>query len=243
MQPFTFYAVYNNKHKDQLTLKLNHILLFFILLGSAPIINAQDAEEYIEFNDRKTVVHGVYVGINLLYGKINDAGTFSFEGHVAYVLNQKLIIGLGWTSFYSQQNFEQFSFSNDIDFAGGYGGFHIEPILFSEKRVNLSFPVLIGMGYVGYLDKVFDRDGTNPLLINNERDEIFVIEPGINILYNISRYVQLEAGIRYRFSDKIDLEPHYITDINGFSTGLGIRMGVFNMGRNRYKKNIDSNNH
>lgn len=242
MQPFKLYTVYTYGCQNKLNLKLRKTILFFILLGSIPSMNAQDSNDYIEFNDRKNVVHGIYVGVNFFYGKMNNADTYSFESQVAYVVNQKLILGLGWTSFYSEQNFDQFSFSDDIDFAGGYGGFHIEPILFSEKRVNLSFPVLTGIGYVGYLDKIFDRDGTNELLINNHSDLIFVIEPGVNVLYNISRYVQLEAGFRYRISSKIDLEPNYITSINGFSAGLGIRLGVFNMGRNRYKKNIEPNN-
>ncbi|NJB69794.1 hypothetical protein GGR42_000256 [Saonia flava] len=219
---------------------MKRLLFLFALAGCLQSMNSQDTDAYFEFNDRKTVVHGVYVGVNFFYGKIDNANTYSFESHVAYVVDRKLILGLGWTSFYSEQNFTQFTFSDDIDFAGGYGGFHIEPILFSEKKVNLSLPVLIGLGYVGYLDKVFDRDGTNELLINNNNDLVFVVEPGINVLYNISRYVQLEAGIRYRISDKIDLEPHYIKNINGFSAGLGIRLGVFNLGRNRYKKNIET---
>ena len=60
------------------------------------------------------------------------------------------------------------------------------------------------------------------------------------MLYNISRYIQFEAGVKYRFSSRLNLESDYdISRINGFSAGLGIKVGVFNMGRNRYKKNID----
>lgn len=238
-QPFTNYTVHSSKQTDGfLQMKSKQSILFFVLSGMMFLGMAQENEDYIEFNDRKTVVHGVYTGINLYYGEIDGKNTCSFEGQVAYVANRKLILGLGWTSFYSNQNFTQFDFSDDIDFAGGYGGFHIEPIFFSKKRVNLSLPVLTGIGYVGYLDEIFDRNETNELLINKHNDLVFVIEPGVNLLFNISRYVQLEAGVRYRISDKIKLAPNYITNINSFSAGLGIRVGVFNMGKNRYKKNL-----
>ena len=51
---------------------------------------------------------------------------------------------------------------------------------------------------------------------------------------NVSRYVQLEAGVKYRVSSKFNLSPEYnISDINGFSAGVGVKLGVFNMGRNR----------
>ncbi|MEM9646990.1 MAG: hypothetical protein AAF969_00805, partial [Bacteroidota bacterium] len=124
----------------------------------------------------------------------------------------------------------------NLDFAGGYAGLHVEPILFGKSKLNLSFPVMIGAGAVVYVednnrdvDIDFDR---------NDWDEVFVVEPGVNLLFNLSRFVQLEAGMRYRFSSRIDLEPNRVKNINGFSAGFGIKVGIFNMGRNRYKKHI-----
>ena len=63
-------------------------------------------------------------------------------------------------------------------------------------------------------------------------------EPGVSALFNISRYLQIEAGVKYRFSSRINLPPTRTVNINGFSAGIGIKVGVFNMGRNRYKKNV-----
>ncbi|MCG8522464.1 MAG: hypothetical protein MI744_09710, partial [Pseudomonadales bacterium] len=70
-------------------------------------------------------------------------------------------------------------------------------------------------------------------------DYIFVYEPGVSLLFNINRYVRLEATGKYRFSSKIELEQQALDRINGFSVGLGIKVGIFNMGKNRYKKQID----
>ncbi|MGB3152474.1 MAG: hypothetical protein WBB27_17600, partial [Maribacter sp.] len=88
---------------------------------------------------------------------------------------------------------------------------------------------------VGYInvDHDYDQD-----LNEDDFDGIFVAEPGVSLLFNVSRYLQLEAGMKYRFSSEIDLAPGDLKRINGFSAGIGVKMGIFNMGRNRYRKNI-----
>ncbi len=39
------------------------ITFFFILIGITSKITAQESQDYIEFNDRKNIVHGFYLGI------------------------------------------------------------------------------------------------------------------------------------------------------------------------------------
>tara|TARA_R110002073_G_scaffold128999_3_gene275143 strand:- start:105923 stop:106567 length:645 start_codon:yes stop_codon:yes gene_type:complete len=208
-------------------------LLFFILLtGMSLYSHAQKSNDYIEFNDRKNTVHGVYLGISAYYGQINNKDTYIGSLKIAYVSNQEFEIGLVGTAFYSEQNINGTDFTN-ADLVGAYGGFHIEPILFSKHKVNLSFPILFGGGAVG----VVEGDITNSNTKVPEWDAVFAVEPGVSILYNISRYVQIEMGAKYRFLSKLDLDTTSITDANGFSAGVGIKIGVFNMGRNRYKKN------
>ena len=46
------------------------LLFFLILLQVVASTNAQESNDYVEFNDRKNVVHGVYLGIAGSYGKI-----------------------------------------------------------------------------------------------------------------------------------------------------------------------------
>ncbi|WP_108868254.1 hypothetical protein [Aquimarina aquimarini] len=220
------------------------IIFLFTLIGSISISLAQENKDYIEFNDRKNILHGVYLGFNGSFGEINNRGTIALNLKLAYVANQKFEFGIAGVNFYSDQNsLEGVEFNTDEkiegDLIGGYLGLHFEPIFFTPSIVNLSFPVLIGGGAVGYIDGLKKIDDNEDELSIRDWDEIFVIEPGINVLFNISRYVQLEAGVKYRFSSKFNLHPQATaTRINGYSIGLGIKMGVFNLGRNRYKKNI-----
>ncbi|MBW1298179.1 hypothetical protein [Aquimarina litoralis] len=200
-------------------------LLFVIIIFCFETI-AQDVD-YIEFNDRKNILHGIYLGVDAGYGKIDD----NIEGvligtKLAYVANKKMELGVALRGFASR-NAINTTFNIVDELFVVYGGFHVENILFSESKVKVSFPALMGIGYI---------QGSGALTKNE--DMMLVLEPGVNILYNINKFIQLETGIKYRFSSPIDLIPSdVVNNINGISFGIGIKMGVFNLGENRYKKN------
>ena len=213
------------------------VLLLVSLLGIVGF--AQDDEEYVEFNDRNNVVHGVYLGLSMRYGEIDDADTYMGGFKVAYVANQQFEVGFEGNFIYSDQDVFNTALSRREDLIGAYGGLHLEPIFFSKSRVNLSFPLLVGGGAIGVVGDNFNNNDFEEELNEDDFDAVFVAEPGISALFNVNRYLQVEAGVKYRFSSKINLVNSPVDRINGFSTGIGIKVGVFNMGRNRYKKNID----
>ncbi|MFK7813473.1 MAG: hypothetical protein AB8B59_13350 [Maribacter sp.] len=217
----------------------NQKISFTILFLCISVLSfSQEDEDYVEFNDRNSVVHGVYLGLTMRAGEINDAESFIGGLKIAYVANQQFEVGFEGNFIYSNQDY--FNIENDRteDLIGAYGGLHLEPIFFSKSRVNLSFPILIGAGAIGQIGNNFNNEDFEEELTEEDFDFVFVAEPGVSALFNISRYLQLEAGVKYRFSSKIDLANSPVNRINGFSGGLGIKVGVFNMGRNRYKKNI-----
>ena len=216
-------------------MKIIQNLFIALFLATCFCANSQEkSDNYIEFNDRNNIVHGVYLGISGYYGRIEGKDTYTASFKIAYVSNQEFEIGFVGTGFYSDQNIAGDNFT-DASLLGFYGGFHIEPILFSKRKVNLSFPILFGGGAVGVVDGKYNPRET---YFNDEWDAVFAFEPGINILYNLSRYVQLEFGVKHRFLSNLGLDLTTIESVNGFSFGMGFKIGVFNMGRNRYKKKI-----
>lgn len=223
-------------------MKQSKTILIFLLLCCCIQIYAQDNEDYIEFNDRRNIVHGVYIGLSTSYGEVDGIRAALGSVKIAYVANRQLEIGFVGTVFYADQNLPNVFPNNNGDLIGAYGGLHLEPIFFGQKKINLSFPLLLGSGVVGYIEDTEFRDDFEFDENGEDWDVAFVIEPGVSLLYNISRYAQLEIGAKYRFSSQIRLEPASITNINGFSVGFGFKLGVFNLGRNRYKKNIADEN-
>lgn len=215
------------------------IVFLFLSIGHFFYTNAQDSKDYIEFNDRNNIVHGVYLGFNGGYGKIKDKDTYIIGLKLAYVANKQLEIGFVTKVLHSNQEISGVFSSNTADLGAVYSGLHLEPIFFSKSKFNLSFPLLIGGGASGYFNTDWD-EGEIERRQEEDWDAIFIVEPGVNILYNISRYIQIEAGVQYRFSSKIQLTPNTISRINGISVGVGIKLGVFNLGRNRYKKSIQN---
>lgn len=234
MQPFQNVVVFKATTEIR-TMINNKLVLPFLLVCCISWAQDQEDSGFIEFNDRRNVVHGVYLGLSTYYGEIDGKDTYLGGLKIAYVANRQFEVGFAGVFLYSEQD-NPMTLNEDL--IGGYGGLHLEPILFSKSMVNLSFPMLIGAGGVGYLSNDFDDPIDSGDINDDDVDAVFVFEPGMNVLFNISRYLQLEAGIRYRFSSKLDLEFNSLSRINGFSGGVGIKVGVFNMGRNRYKKHL-----
>lgn len=202
------------------------------------VVSAQDEnDDYLEFNDRNNIVHGVYLGLTTEFGEIDGKNAYLGGLKIAYVANQQFEVGFVGKFFYSEQDVFNNNLSRTEDLIGVYGGLHIEPILFSKSRINLSFPLLVGAGAVGYIDNDFDDDFDEEIT-EDDLDGFVVVEPGVSLLFNVNRFLQFETGVKYRFSSKIDLVPGNLNNINGFSAGIGVKVGIFNMGRNRYKKNI-----
>ncbi len=220
-------------------MKNQKIIFALLLLFTVFMARAQnDDGDYITFNDRRNVVHGVYIGLTMGYGEIDGQNTYVGSFKIAYVANQQFEVGLLLKGLYSEQDIFNPRSNTRDDLLASYAGFHLEPILFGKSRVSLSFPLLIGGGAVGYIERNIGRNSDDFDLENDDIDPIFVLEPGVNALFNISRFVQLEAGIKYRFSSKIELADSPIDRINGFTGEIGIKLGIFNMGRNRYKKTL-----
>lgn len=210
----------------------------FLILGNILTIYAQDEpKDYLEFNDRNNVVHGVYLGLTLGAGEIEGEPSYMSGLKLAYVANQQFEVGFAANFLYSPQDLYIAPSTRNQDLIAIYGGLHLEPIFFSKKLISLSFPLLIGGGAVGYIEDDYD-ERFDPEPTEDDFDAVFIIEPGISAQFNLSRYLQIEVGVTYRFSSEIELRPSPIERINGLTAGVGIKVGVFNMGRNRYKKKL-----
>lgn len=214
-------------------MKTTILTLFIVLNFISTIMYSQqtDTLDYIEFNDRRNILHGIYLGLDIGYGEIDGRNNTPILGaKLAYVANRRMELGFAVRGFYSELKDVDRSFNSDFDAYGIYGGFHIENVIFDKRKVKLSIPLLLGIGYI---------QGSGPFLKNS--DMMGVLEPGLNALYNVNKYVQFECGLKYRFSTPIDPVPNVIDNINGLSFIIGTKVGVFNLGKNRYKKQLKTN--
>ncbi|WP_420571230.1 hypothetical protein [Kordia sp.] len=210
--------------------------VFTLFIFNSLIAQTNETEDYVEFDDRKNIVHGIYLGVTPQYGRISGESAGFLNIKFAYVANRKVEIGFSGTVFGSiQPNNTNVYRGSEVLLAGGYAGLHLEPILYGNRSVSISFPLMIGGGLATILEKKENGDfDESPIETDSSDDDsFFIAEPGVNVLYNVSRFLQIEAGFRYRISESFRLPFYGKENISGFSVGIGLKIGIFNMGRKK----------
>lgn len=173
------------------------------------------------FNGKRSP--GFYLGINGNYGKIANEHALIMGANLAYVANRSFEIGAAIQGIYSS-NPTIGIYDDNVALGGIYGGFHLAPVFFSNQPVHFSVPVLIGGGTIGYYDyKTFN----NLDIEDYDWDVMFVIEPGLNVEFNISRVFRVFANAKYRFTSDVDINNLESDAFQGWSGGLGFKIGKF----------------
>ncbi len=172
---------------------------------------------------KKKRTGGAYWGLNAHYGQIAGEDAFILGTTLAYVANRSLEIGVSAQGIYSSNSNIGF-YDNDVIVGGAYGGLHLAPVLFSNKAIHFTFPVLIGGGVAGYYDyKTYEELDIE----DYDWDVMFVIEPGANVEFNITRFMRIGAGVKYRFTNQLDIVALDNNDFRGWSGGLSLKFGKF----------------
>lgn len=176
---------------------------------------------------------GGYLGLNTKFAEINGQDALLTGGELAFVLNRSLNIGFegyGMVNHVLSDNLS--ADQEELYLQMGYGGIHIEPVLWSENVLHLSFPILIGAGGVGETIKPYWSENQGEWQFHEDpeyyrSDLFFVAEPGIMAELNVFRFMRLAAGASYRFTSDIKVGDTLEKDIEGFNANLSLRFGWF----------------
>lgn len=159
-------------------------------------------------------------------------------GRGAFIFDHSLAIGLGGYGFANNLNYDYYHGENEkhLSLAGGYGGLLIEPIIAGKSPVHLSFPVLIGAGGVALVD-MYNYDYWDQQYPQYEyaHDVFFVVEPAVELEFNLARFFRMAATASYRFTSNIDLKRSDLElssqtkadALRGFNFGLTFKFGKF----------------
>lgn len=200
----------------------------------ATILFAQDEPEF------KTIFGGGDIGgygsFSIGYTPIDsvDAVTFSARGGV--ILGHTLAMGIGGTGFISEYKYNS-SLNKDGSLSGGYGGIFAELILAGRSPIHLSIPVLAGIGGVAY--STWENAGTDYGKVNYLEDvsTFLVLEPGIELEFNLTKFFRLAGYFSYRYTSDIDLSVTNTSGghdqliasdaLNSYNAGLILKFGKF----------------
>lgn len=194
-------------------------------------INDQQIKTVFQSNKRD----GFYGSFSSGYSPIDGKHGLVFSSRGCWIMDHWFAVGIGGTGFVNNVDHLSAEISgylsnNETDLiggygivknlAGGYGGIFLEPMLGPLKPVHFSFPVLIGAGgltsYTTYHQSYYDIE-----------DFFFVIEPGIELEVNFTRWLRVAAFATYRFTSDINIDYVNPNALRTWSAGLNFKVGLF----------------
>jgi hypothetical protein len=210
-------------------IKILSTAILIVMITSAMAQENQNEYRSI-FNNKadQKIDHGGYgafgVGYTTIDGK--DAILINFKG--AWLINHNIALGFAGSGFFN--NLDKSTNSNDQYLGGGYGGFYFEPIIFHKSPVHLAFPILIGGGGVSTIPHNYmDWDNS---YYPYDYDIFFVVEPGVELEFNMVKFFRIALGASYRLTNGIVLTYPTAGDVSknaldGFNFYLNFKFGKF----------------
>ncbi len=209
--------------------------LFFISLTLWAQQEGNNNEEIKTIFKSGSHSNGGYGGLMVNYSEIGNRDALLVGAKGGWVINHSFTLGLGGYGFMTEPLYDPL-LSDRYEFAGGYGGLLLEPIIGGKQPVHVSFPVIIGAGGIAY-NKHYSYDENVNTEIYEDSDAFFVVEPGIEIEFNIVKFMRFALAGSYRYTSNIGLK--YQTDglgeqsigtkdlLNGWNVGLVVKFGKF----------------
>lgn len=194
--------------------------VLFCLLGLVSLNTTAQTEMQTLFGKSKNKMQslGFYIAPELSYGQFN--GSFAPIAGNSFMLtvNKKFAIGASVAGTVQDRN--------STTTGGHFGGLKMEYSPKPDALVHVSFPLLIGAGSTATRNSFegFDRRGRYDDRFEFDRNESFVLQPGVNVAANIFKYAKVFLGANYRLAAN---KSGYDTDLSGFSSSLGLKFGVF----------------
>ncbi len=221
---------------------MKRIVFYFALILMSSTLWSQTSENNDEiktiFSNNGNTTNGGYGGIMLNYTQIADRDAIVIGAKGGWLINHSFTIGLGGNAFITEPIYDM-NLMEKYEYAGGYGGLLLEPVIGAKNPVHIAFPILIGAGGISYNnhygnenDDWYDEENGY-----EDSDAFFVLEPGVEIEFNLVKFMRFAITGSYRYTSNIGLE--YRTEsvkgqpiggndiLRGWNIGLSLKFGKF----------------
>ncbi len=195
--------------------------LLIILLSSSFVL----AEETLFSGD---ITHGGYGGPSFKVGKVYNSTALWIGGGGGWIINHQFVIGgagYGMVSELRAPSVAQPVDGTDLEYFIdlGYGGLLLQYIANSDKLVHYTIGALIGAGGISYSD----RRSTTEYEITDS-DAFMVIEPGVDVVLNMTRNFRLAFGVKYLYVSGLNSMPGLeSSDISSPQFHVMLKFGTF----------------
>jgi len=210
-------------------------LLFTGLFAVAQEVVSEDQKKSNKKSDEemKTLFgnqrsNGGYGAFWLGYSIIDDKSAMQFGARGSWIIQHSFALGFGGTGFINEYHYDA-SLGREVFLTGGYGGLFLEPIIYPNSPVHMSFPILIGAGGISYVS--YD-DPNNDYNYIEDYDTFMIFEPSAEIELNLTRFMRIALGASYRLPYRFNVGTSgngYASaeSLQGFSYNLSFKFGSF----------------
>jgi len=141
-----------------------------------------------------------------------------------WIINRSVALGFEGWGIIPTVKLEGVDPFSEVTVLGGYGGFFIEPIFFSNEIVHLTLPISAGAGWMGYEQIYSNFDYVGNFV---SEDVFWYIEPGAALEINISRSFRMDLGVSKRFTQDLEIENTPSDAFDNWSYFLTLKFGGF----------------
>jgi len=216
------------------------ILSFVLLITGATTVSAQTPEEApmrTLFGSEHDLHHGGWGAPTAAYTRIMDQDALLVGMRGGWIIDHRLTLGLagyGLTTPVENTAYDDHLVEEGIEprrrsrFQTGYGGLLIEPVIAYKSPVHISLPILIGAGGCGYQTFTgVPGEDFDPYTWHDDFEAFFVIEPGVDLEFNLVKLVKLGLGASYRYTSDVTLPETSEDVMRGLNASVSIKVGVF----------------
>ncbi len=193
-------------------------LLLFLLMLAASLWAEEDLEETKAEKPSKS---GGFGGPVLKVTRINNVFGLIVGGRGGWIYKHRYAIGGGFYGLLRDIK----SSDPEREFEFAYSGLELEYIIAPSRDVHLSAQTLIGFG--GLTDRYQRFDGSYDEYgrLGGPDDTFFIIQPQLNIVWNMKTYLQIYFGGSYRYIRGVGIAGIDNSDLNGTSVVVTFRFG------------------
>ncbi len=218
-----------------------YFTIVLLLAGLFAFGQEEDSEEFKTiFGDNFS--SGGYGAPELKLGPVNGETSLFLGGRGGWIIGHKFVLGGGGYGLTTSNTFMEDPANKPANVPDdstrvvkidmGYGGVLLEFIALPKKAIHLSFPVLIGAGganlgakyYVGQSDYYPEGVATYDYI---ENSGFFIVEPGVYLELNMTKFFRLSAGGTYRFISGTDMVRINNNDLSGLTFSFALKFGSF----------------
>ena len=172
------------------------------------------------------VSHGGYGSFSVGYSEIDAKDALTMGARGAWVIGHWFALGFAGNGFLNDYHYDR-GLSRNVNLSGGYGGLLMEPIMLPRFPVHISFPVVIGVGGIAYTTSYTYSEWSDPEYFVEDATSFLVLEPGVELEFNVVRFFRIAIGGYYRYTSDISLINTPPDVLNGYSGGITLKFGKF----------------